>query len=84
VIEWKFNANMNRQGEYHDMFVDGEYASCWIQRHTASGSQWRFAVALSENGLKEYHSRIRDTFAEAQNDGIAWWAAQQLARMRDD
>jgi hypothetical protein len=81
VIEWKFNANMNRQGEFHDMFVDGEYASCWIQRHTASGSQWRFAVALSENGLKEYHSRIRDTFAEAQNDGIAWWAARQLERM---
>jgi len=81
MIEWKFNASMNYMGEYHDMFVDGEYASCWIQRHTASGSQWRFAVALSENGLKEYHSRIRDTFAEAQNDGIAWWAARQLERM---
>lgn len=82
MIEWKFNASMNRQGEYHDMFVDGEYANAWIKRHTASGSQWRFSCALAENNLREYYSRIRDTFAEAQQDGIAWWAARQLEKMR--
>jgi len=82
MITWKFNATMNYLGEYHDMFVDGVYANCWVQRHTASGSQWRFAVGLSQHDIKEYHSRIRDTFAEAQQDGIAWWAARQLETMR--
>ena len=82
MIEWKFNASMNYLGEYHDMFVDGEYANAWIKRVTPSGSQWRFSVVLSEHNLREYHSQIRDTFAEAQQDGIAWWAARQLEKMR--
>ena len=37
MIEWKFNASMNYLGEYHDMFVDGEYANAWIKRVTPSG-----------------------------------------------
>jgi hypothetical protein len=81
VIEWRFNAGMNYLGEYHDMFVDGEYASCWIQRYSPSGSQWLFVVSLRLQNDVYIASPMRHTFAEAQNDGIAWWAARQLERM---
>ena len=81
MIEWRFNAKMNYQGEFHDMFVDGEYANCWIQRYSPSGSQWLFVVSLHLQNSNWHNTPMRHSFAEAQNDGIAWWAAQQLDRM---
>lgn len=80
MITWKFNSNTNYQGEFHDMFVDGEYANCWIQRMNPSGSQWAFVIGLVHG--QEGRIVVRHSFAEAQADGIAWWAAQQMEKMR--
>lgn len=78
LITWKFNSQMNYQGEFHDMYYDGEYQSAWIQRMSPSGSQWAFCPGLV-HGMS-YHAVVRHSFAEAQADGIAWWAARELER----